>query len=142
MRKEEISQPKGSTRFEDRRDGELYRISKKLGEGTFELETMDGKPVMQVGGQSKKKVSAEHLIKCDMPELDLNLNEHTPRRVEIMDNADHNVWNLATVERFTADGRAVLRYDKAPNVTRMTDLLQERYRWVQEGAPAAAAAAA
>ena len=59
-----------------------------------------------------------------------------------MDHNDHNVWHEANLEKFTADGRAVLRYKMAPHATRMVDLLKERYRWLQgQGLPRAASAA-
>ena len=72
------------------------------------------------------------LIKCDMPELDFDLETELPRRLEIQDRKDHNRWNKATLERFGVDGRAFIRYDHEVE-RRYIDLTEEIYRWLVPG---------
>ena len=127
-RKDKSNQPHGSTRFENRTDGFLYRIHRKHGENTYEIERLDGVVVMTHKGRPAM-ISGDLLVRCDMPELELD--ESTPRHLEIQQEDDHNVWRKAEIVRFTADGMAYLRYEDDLNKAIPTDLTRHRYRWIR-----------
>ena len=72
-------------------------------------------------------IHAERLVKVDMPELELDPNQH--RRLEIHQPGT-DLWKEHTVERFSVDGRVLLRSSTNPADTLWTDLATKRYRWV------------
>ena len=122
-------QPRGKTRFDSRTDGHLYRIHAVRGKNTYELERIDGKLVLGNNNQPSR-ISSDMLVYLDMPEFDFDVGEDQPKRLELQDKKDHNLWHKATFEKFLCDGRAMLRYDKRPNAPMPTDLTKERYRWL------------
>ena len=128
--------PKGSERFNDRTDGRLYRIRSVCGRNTYTLAHMDGTPVLG-NRRDEIRVPADLIVKLDLPEFDLNISEASPRRLEIMDERDHTLWRKATLERFTADGQAVVRFDDSTRREVSLDLTAERYRWLYSEAPPA-----
>ena len=67
-----------------------------------------------------------------MPSLDAQ----QPRRLEIQDSQDHQVWRQATLEGITADGRVFIRYDDKRHNRLHLDLTKFSYRWIHEPAPA------
>ena len=127
--------PHGTTRFESRTDSSIYRIRHAIGENTFELEFLDGTGVMGPNDYPVR-VSADTLIRLDMPELEsLGIPDLQPRELELQDHDDHHVWHRARLERVLPDARVVLRYDRHPRTSRIVDLTKERYRWLQIAAP-------
>ena len=72
---------------------------------------------------------AKQIVKCDMPELDFELDQGCPRRLEVQDREDHNLWHKGTLEKFGVDGRCFIRYDGEPE-RRYVDLTKEIYRWI------------
>ena len=122
-------QPKGQTRFDLRTDGHLYRIHNVCGKNTYEIERLDGKLVVGNNGMPSK-ISAELLVKLDMPDFEFSLADDQPTRLEIQDQRDQNIWHKATFEKFLSDGKVILRFDKQPAVTVPLDLTKERYRWL------------
>ena len=128
--KNEKDKPRGSRRFEERTDTFIYRIRHSIGENTFELEYLDGTLLLGFDGKPVR-VSADVLIKLDMPELqDLGLDTMQPRMLELQDANDHHVWRRATLERVLPDATVVLRYAATPKNTHIVDLTRERYRWL------------
>ena len=130
-RKNEKNRPTGTHRFETLAEHGLFRVTKKLGENTFELERLDGAPLVSQRGQPTP-VPAKMLVKCDMPELEFDLDTQVPRRLEVQSKQDHNRWFKGTLETFCVDGRAFIRYDGEPE-RRLVDLTQEIYRWLVPG---------
>ena len=103
---------------------------------------MDGTVVVDLRGKPSL-IDAHHLIRCDMPEFEVNYDPNERRRVEIQHPRDHNNWMRATLEKFTADGKAALRFDRQPHVLSLYDLTKHRYRWIfSERAGATAARSA
>ena len=72
-------------------------------------------------------INADRLIKLDMPSLDIHPDQ--PRVLEIL-NEDGDDWSKGTIERFSVDGRAAIRYTENPEVLEWVDLSAQRYRWV------------
>ena len=66
-RKDKHAQPHGSTRFDSRVDGVIYRIHRKVGTNTYELEKLDGTILTNFRSQPVL-VAGDLLVKCDMPE--------------------------------------------------------------------------
>ena len=130
--------PRGKERFHDRYDGEIYRIRRVVGTKTFTIERLNGEPVKDTRG-NEKHISGEEMVKCSLPELELGLDPHQPRRLELQNLEDHNQWDAATLDGISPDGRVFLRYDHNRRVRTLTDLTKRSYRWLQDG-PAQAAA--
>ena len=128
-RKPEKDRPSGSHRFEDKTDGVIYRIHRKNGVNSYELELLDGSLLLGSRGRPAL-VSGDLLVLCDMPELEVERPPGTFTRIEIQDRVDHNVWRGAVVDKFLADGQVVLRYDDAVEKSIPTDLTKHRYRWL------------
>ncbi len=76
----------------------------------------------------KTPLHAEHLVKLDMPELDLDPTQ--TRTLEILDT-ERDEWNKHKVEKYTVDGRVMLREVSNPQVVGWFDLSSLRYRWVR-----------
>ena len=57
-------------------------------------------------------VSKDHMIRLDMPELELATPG--PRRIEVC-QGDGDTWSRGTLESTTLDGRARIRWDDKPN---------------------------
>ena len=127
--KDHSNAPKGTHRFDGRCDGTLYRVHRAAGPNTVELERLDGSVVVDLRGKPTL-VDAYNLIKCDLPEFEVNYNPNEKRRLEIQHPTDHNIWNRATLENFTADGKAALRFDNQPATVTYYDLTQTRFRWL------------
>ena len=70
-------------------------------------------------------LNAERLIKIDMPELQLDVDQN--RKLEIEESGS---WVPYTIERFAADGRVQLRRTDGVEDRRWCDLSEHRYRWV------------
>ena len=130
-RKNDKNKPQGTSRFETLSEPGLFRITKKLGANTYELEHLDGTPIVNPKGEATG-VPADMLVKCDLPELEFDLDTHLPRRLEIQDSKDPTLWNKATLEKFGADGRTFIRFDGEPE-RRYIDLTQQVYRWLVPG---------
>ena len=96
--------PRGKERFQDRYDGEIYRIKKVVGSKTYTVERLNGEPVRDTRGNDKR-ISGEEMVKCSLPELDLGLDPHQPRRLELQNLEDHNRWDAATLDGISPDGR-------------------------------------
>ena len=130
-KKNDKNKPSGTSRFESLCEPGLYRITRKVGENTYEIASLDGTPVVNMKGEPTA-IPAKHLIKCDMPELELEVDGPLPRRLEVQGRRDHNKWYKGTLERFGADGRAFIRFDGEPE-RRYVDLTKEIYRWLIAG---------
>ena len=131
--------PRGSERFQDRYDGAIYRVRRVVGAKTYILETLNGDALCDDLG-NEKRISGEELVKCALPELELGLDEQQPRRLEVQSKQDHNLWEKATVDGLSPDGRVFLRYDKAPRNRVLTDLTELAYRWLHGDVDAVAPA--
>ena len=66
-------------------------------------------------------------------ELDLGLDPHQPRRLELQNLEDHNQWDAATLDGISPDGRVFLRFDSNKRVRMLLDLTKRSYRWLQDG---------
>ena len=77
----------------------------------------------------RSQVNADRLIKLDMPELELELPEGQPQRVEIYDETTAQ-WDAASTERWAVDGRVSLRFDNNDEESVWVDLTKCRYRWL------------
>ena len=128
-RRPETDRPKGSSRFEDRTDGVIYRVHRRRGQNSYELEYLDGSVVAGARGKTGY-VSGDQLVLCDMPELSVERPEGTFTRIEVQDREDHNTWYPADVVKFLVDGRVMLRYDHDGSKTLSVDLTKHRYRWL------------
>ena len=126
--KDRTNQPKGTTRFDSRWDGTIYRVHNKFGRNTFELCKLTGEILRNFGG-SVFRVSGDQLVKCDMPELSLQPPNGDLTRLEIQNQEDHNVWLPATLLKLAPDGRAVIKYDDELR-EKSIDLTSQRYRWL------------
>ena len=127
------NRPRGSERFENRYDGEIYRVKRALGAKTFTIEKLSGEPVKDDLGNDKK-ISGEELVKCVLPELDLGLDPEQPKRLEVQDARDPTTWRKATLDGITADGKVFLRYDERKHHRVHLDLTKLSYRWLAESA--------
>ena len=128
-RKNDKEKPTGTRRFETLAWSELFRVRRKVGENTYELDYLDGSPLVNQFGKDYILVPAKQIVKCDMPELDFELDQGCPRRLEVQDREDHNLWHKGTLEKFGVDGRCFIRYDGEPE-RRYVDLTKEIYRWI------------
>ena len=128
--------PRGKERFQDRYDGEIYRIRKVVGSKTYTIERLNGEPVRDIRGYDKR-ISGEEMVKCSLPELDLGLDAQQPRRLELQNVNDHNKWDAATLDGVSPDGRVFLRYDHSKKLRTLVDLTRHSYRWLQDGPSAA-----
>ena len=68
---------------------------------------------------------ASRLIKLDMPELELRGDQ--PRRLE-MRVSEASPWNTYVIEKFSPDGRVLLRLPGGDATWR--DLTKVEYRWL------------
>ena len=127
--KNDKTRPKGSHRFEDRTESPIYKVSRKVGESTVEVETLQGDPMLGPNGLAVR-LDASNLIKLDMPELEVDLARHQQRMLELRDHDDFTVWKRAVIEKVLPDSTVVLRYDGDPHHTHVVDLTQHCYRWV------------
>ena len=109
----------------------MYRVRHAVGVNTFELELLDGTLVVAHDG-SPVRVSADFLIRLDMPEFDLGLSGMQTRTLELQDAEDHHRWHRATLERVLPDSTVVIRYDSTPTDSHIIDLTKERYRWIHD----------
>ena len=75
----------------------------------------------------KQPVSAERLVKMDLPALGLDPGQ--PRRLELH-HAESDEWIRYDIDRFAVDGRVLLRRLDPPGRGVWTDLSEQRYRWV------------
>ena len=111
--------------FQSRVHPDVYKIKKKIGRLTFEVEdlTDPNQPL-----PFKTPLHAEHLVKLDMPELDLDPTQ--TRTLEILDT-ERDEWIKHKGEKYTVDGRVMLREVSNPQVVGWFDLSSLRYRWVR-----------
>ena len=102
----------------------VYRITRMLGEHTFEVEDIaDPEAPLRF----RNRLSADRLIRLDMPELDLHSDQC---RVIEVHNPVTDAWRRAVIEKFSVDGRAQLRWSDDRQITEWADLTRMRYRWV------------
>ena len=121
---------KGESRFGHRTDGEIYKVTAVVGQNTYALGKLTtGAPPVQSPAFANR-YPAERLIRLDMPELELELPEGTPQRVEVYDDRMAE-WNAASVERWAVDGRVSLRFDYREDECIWVDLTKCRFRWIQ-----------
>ena len=71
-------------------------------------------------------VHSERLVRVELPELDLD--PRSPRRLEIYDR-DTDSWIAWNVERYSVDGRVLLRRVDNARIANWTDLSTLKYRW-------------
>ena len=133
------NKPTGGRRFLDRYDGHIYRVRQVVGSKTYTLETLRG-DVIKDNSNQDMRISGEELVKVEIPALELGLDEHQLRRLEVQSDIDHNVWFAATVDGVSPEGKVFLRYDSEPRIRRHVDLTTLSYRWLYGEAPASAAA--
>ena len=120
---------KGEDRFGHRTDGEIYRITEVVGENTYALGKLTTGAQPNINPSYPNRYAADRLIRLDMPELELELPEGTPQRVEIYDE-DAAQWDAASTERWAVDGRVCLRFDSNEEERIWVDLTKCRYRWL------------
>ena len=100
-----------------------------VGENTYALGKLTtGVPPVDNPAYANR-YPADRLIRLDMPELEMELPEGTPQRVEIYDDETAQ-WNAATTERWAVDGRVSLRFDYNEEECVWVDLTRCRYRWL------------
>ena len=124
IRREASVRREGPLRFQQRTYPELYRVSKKIGTHTVTVEPVTDRtaavPVLQ-------PINADRLVKVDLPEL--TLDPSSPRRLETyMEETDS--WRAWNVERFSIDGRVLLRDVLLPAKCEWLDLSTVKYRWL------------
>ena len=127
--KSDTQRPRGSQRFEERTEGPILKISRKIGESTFEVANLGEEQVLGPDGRALR-LDSSHLIKLDMPELDFELADYQNRRLEIRDRNDFTLWKRATLEKVLPDATVTIRYDTEPHRTHIVDLTQHNYRWI------------
>ena len=120
---------KGEDRFKQRTDGEIYRISAVVGHNTYALGKLTTGAPPIANPIFANRYPAERLIRLDMPELELELPEGTPQRIEIFDDMT-STWRAASTERWAVDGRVSLRFDDNDEECLWLDLTKCRYRWL------------
>ena len=120
---------KGEERFRRRTDGEIYRISAVVGQNTYALGKLTTGAPPNTSPIFANRYPADRLIKLDMPELELEVPEGTPQRIEIYDDTTAQ-WRGATTERWAVDGRVSLRFDDNDEECLWLDLTKCRYRWL------------
>ena len=111
--------------------GDGGHVAVSNGPGTHAGRVVATDAVVNLRGEATA-IPSKHLVKCDLPELDFDLETQLPRRLEVQDRKDHNKWNKGTLEQFGADGRAFVRFDGEPE-RRYMDLTGEIYRWLVPG---------
>ena len=116
----------GALRFQERVYSDIFRIESGS-HPTFRLQVV-GDPNKEV--PVRQPVSADNLIKLDMPELQLDPN--TPRLLELQDDrADpEGGWVKYRIEKYSVDGSVLLRNEEIPSRVKWVDLSKERYRWI------------
>ena len=129
--KPEGSKPKGITRFQERTESHIHKVSHKVGEATFELETLGGEQILGPDGKPVR-LDSSSLIKLDMPELEFDLSEYQQRRLEIRDTRDFTIWKRGTLEKVLPDATVMVRFDHDSHRTHVLDLTQHCYRWIYE----------
>ena len=84
-RKPRSQRPRGLHRFEWRADQHIYRVKAVLGDNTYELESILG---VQAPGASRavNRHPGDLLVKLDMPELQSDLANNFPKRLEVLDD--------------------------------------------------------
>ena len=97
-------------------------IKRKISETTFVVEDLVDKSAKL---EFRQPIHAERLVRLDMPELELSPDQ--PRRLE-MRTAATQPFNEFVIERFGADGRALLRTDGGGAAWH--DLSRCEYRWL------------
>ena len=101
-------------------------IVRKVSPGTFVVGDLVDKDYVC---PFKQPVSAERLVKLDMPELELEPGQ--PRRLELRETLQDD-WGQYTIEKFGADGRVLIKLDGGGAQTRRwVDLTRCEYRWLQ-----------
>ena len=119
--KPDATKPKGTHRFEERTESQIFKISRKIGEATFELETLGGDQILGPDGKPVR-LDSSSLIKLDMPELEFDLSELQERRFEIRDAEDFSVWKKGTLEKVLPDSTV------EPQRSHIIDLTRHCYR--------------
>ena len=112
-------------RFQSRIHPEVYKIRRKIGRHTFEVEDLTN-PTDPLPFATP--INSERLVKLDMPELDLDPTQ--TRTLEIL-NTELDEWIRHKVETYSVDGRVMLREVSNPQVVGWFDLSSLRYRWVR-----------
>lgn len=113
----------GALRFQERVYPDIFRIVSG-GHPTFRLQVV-GDPNRDV--PVRQPISADNLVKLDMPELQLDPN--TPRLLELQDEkADpEGGWVKYKIEKYSVDGSLLLRNQEIPSRVKWVDLSKERY---------------
>ena len=74
-------------------------------------------------------MSAERLVRLDMPELGLEPGQ--PRKLELRES-NREPWSTYELERFGADGRVrIVLQGGGAQTRRWVDLTKCEYRWLQ-----------
>ena len=100
----------------------VFVIVRKVGEVTFYVEDLVDKDRVLLFTQP---LHAARLIKLDMPELELRGDQ--PRRLE-MRKSEASPWNEYVIEKFSPDGRVLLRLPGGDAT--WYDLTKVEYRWL------------
>ena len=116
----------GPLRFQGRVYEDIYRIVQGS-HPTFRLRPV-GDPNKPI--PVRQPVSADNLVKLDMPELELDPD--APRVLEIQeDRTDpESAWVRYKLEGFSVDGSVKLRNQSTPAEVQWVDLSKKRYRWM------------
>ena len=117
-------------RFADRTYEQYFRIKKMVGVNTAVIEDAV-EPETQVPTE-EDVVNVDRLIKLDLPEVHL---QPGPRKLEIQDDRDQELWHPGRVEKMAVDGRVKVRLDREPNVPEWVDLSRRKYRWLTDQVP-------
>ena len=115
---------KGSKRFESDVYPQTFVITAKKGPHSFQIADA-AEPSKRLTMSSE--VNAERLIRLDMPELELGRNQ--ARQIEIL-NRRSNQWQAAEIQKFSVDGRVLVRFVGTPWNPQWLDLSCEHYRWL------------
>ena len=97
VKREATVRREGPTRFRTRVYEGVYVIVRKVSPGTFVVGDLVDKDYVC---PFKQPVSAERLVKLDMPELELEPGQ--PRRLELRETLQDD-WGQYTIEKFGAD---------------------------------------
>jgi len=124
IRRDPMSKREGPVRFQPRTYPDLYRVSAKVGVNTVRLvllvDPAGPVPITQ-------PVNGDRLVKVELPELELD--PRAPRRLELYDRDTDN-WVPWTIEKYSVDGRVLLRRVDNTRIANWTDLSVVKYRWV------------
>ena len=126
LRRDPSVRREGALRFQERVYADIFRIVKGS-HPTFHLEVVgDSNKSVPV----RQPVSADNLVKLDMPELELDPN--TPRLIELQDDRHdpEGGWVRYRIEKYSVDGSVLLRNEVTPARVKWVNLTKERYRWV------------